>query len=142
VSAGRAGGGATAAVPGAVTLDEAAEYRDSGWEADNTAAAAWLREHHDGALTLMMSFENESVTFESQVPTGSLVYEGSYLLWEAALEDPAANGIEWIYMRATPDSEDGVWRALYGTDTLDDHYELVYAQGDRLIFRIDERTAA
>ncbi|MEU6859740.1 glycosyltransferase [Glycomyces sp. NPDC046736] len=130
-------GGATVAVGGAVTLDEAAEYRTSGWEADNAAVAAWLREHHDGGTTLMMSFENESVTFESQVPTGSLVYEGSYRIWEEALADPHAAGIEWIYMRATPGSEDDVWEALWDTEALEG-YELVYDEGDRLVYRAAE----
>lgn len=129
--------GSAIAVGGAVTLDEAVEYRDSGWETDNDAAAAWLREHHDGELTLMMSFENESVTFESQIPTGALLYEGSYRVWEEALADPEAAGVEWIYMRATPGSEDDVWEALWGTDALDDHYRLVYDAGDRLIYRAD-----
>lgn len=127
--------GATVAVDGAVTLDEAAEYRASGWEADNAAVAAWLREHHDGGTTLMMSFENESVTFESRLPTGSLVYEGSYRIWEEALADPRAAGVEWIYMRATPGAEDDVWEALWGTPQLEEHYELVYEEGDRLVFR-------
>lgn len=130
--------GAGLSIDGAVTLDEAAEYRASGWETDNSAVAAWLREHHDGGATLMMSFENESVTFESQVPTGSLVYEGSYLIWEDALEDPHGAGIEWIYMRATPGSEDDVWEALWGTPQLEDHYELVYDAGDRLVFHAEE----
>ncbi|MDN3238896.1 glycosyltransferase [Glycomyces tritici] len=134
--------GATVAVDGAVTLDEAVEYRASGWEVDNAAVSAWLREHHDGGTTLMMSFENESVTFESQVPTGSLVYEGSYRIWEASLADPHAAGVEWIYMRATPGSEDDVWEALWGTEVLADHYELVYDEGDRLVYRAEDGGAA
>lgn len=133
--------GATLAVDGTVTLDEAAEYRASGWETDNAAVAAWLREHHDGGTTLMMSFENESVTFESQVPTGSLVYEGSYLLWEEALDDPRGAGVEWIYMRATPGSEDDVWEALWDSPELEADYELVYDEGDRLVFRAREAEA-
>ncbi|WP_232014045.1 glycosyltransferase [Glycomyces terrestris] len=139
--AGSAVAGATLAVDGAVTLDEAVEYRASGWEADNAAVAAWLREHHDGGTTLMMSFENESVTFESQVPTGSLVYEGSYRIWEEALADPHAAGVEWIYMRATPGAEDDVWEALWGTEALDEHYELVYDEGDRLVYRAEDGAA-
>jgi len=130
--------GATIAVDGAVTLDEAAEYRAGDWETDNADVAAWLREHHDGGSTLMMSFENESVTFESQVPTGSLVYEGSYRIWEEALADPSGSGIEWIYMRATPGSEDDVWEALWGTDQLAEDYDLVYDEGDRLVYRASE----
>ncbi|WP_245888834.1 glycosyltransferase [Glycomyces artemisiae] len=139
--AGAAVAGATLAVGGAVTLDEAVEYRASGWEADNAAVSAWLREHHDGGTTLMMSFENESVTFESQVPTGSLIYEGSYRIWEEALADPHAAGVEWIYMRATPGSEDDVWEALWGTETLEDDYDLVYDEGDRLVYRAEDGAA-
>ncbi|SDE45598.1 Glycosyltransferase involved in cell wall bisynthesis [Glycomyces harbinensis] len=130
--------GATVAVGGAIVLDEAVAFRGSGAEADNAAVAAWLRDHHDGGTTLMMSFENESVTFESQMPTGSLVYEGSYRMWEEALADPSGAGVEWIYMRATPGGEDDVWEALWGTDALEDHYELVYDEGDRLVFRAED----
>nr|BFF23884.1 hypothetical protein GCM10025732_18490 [Glycomyces mayteni] len=85
-----------------------------------------------------MSFENESVTFESQVPTGSLIYEGSYRIWEEALADPHAAGVEWIYMRAVPGSEDDVWEALWGTEALDDHYDLVYDEGDRFVYRAED----
>ncbi|GAB4008310.1 hypothetical protein GCM10029992_64350 [Glycomyces albus] len=37
-----------------------------------------------------------------------------------------------------PGSEDDVWEALWGTDALDDHYDLVYDEGDRLIYRTAE----
>ncbi|MEU6245877.1 glycosyltransferase [Glycomyces sp. NPDC047010] len=130
--------GATVAVGGPVVLDEAVQFRSSETAADDAAVAAWLRGHHDGGTTLMMSFENESVTFESQVPTGSLIYEGSYRIWEEALADPHAAGVEWIYMRAEPGSEDDVWQALWGTDLLEDHYDLVYDEDDRLVYRAEE----
>jgi Glycosyl transferase family 2/Dolichyl-phosphate-mannose-protein mannosyltransferase len=125
---------ATLALPGVVTLDEARDFRNSAWESANAAASAWLREHHDGGLTLMMSYENESVTFDSQVNTAAIVYEGSYRMWEPALRDPASMHIEWIYMRALPGQEDRVWKSLYGTPALTDSYDLVYDHGDRLIY--------
>ncbi|ADD42638.1 glycosyltransferase [Stackebrandtia nassauensis] len=122
-----------ATVPGVVTLRDAVEFRETDWE--NAATARWLRDNHDGDLTLMMSFANESVTYDSRIPTESLVYEGTYRLWERALADPHAQGIEWIYMRALPDAEDLVWHALYDTPQLEDHYTLVYEFHDRLVFR-------
>ncbi|WP_230687080.1 glycosyltransferase [Catellatospora vulcania] len=123
------------AVPGVITLDEARDFRNSAWEAANASASGWLRGNHHGELTLMMSFENESVTFDSRIPTEAIVYEGSYQLWERALADPAASDIEWIYMRALPGQEDQVWRELHGTRQLEQHYALVYEHEHRLIYR-------
>jgi hypothetical protein len=123
-----------AAVSGVVTLDEARDFR--GKEAPNTAAAAWLRQHHDGGRTLMMSFGNESVTFDSRIPTQRIVSEGSYKLWQPALRDPASSHIEWIYIRAVPGREDTVWRELYGTPQLEQPYQLVYSGDQRLIYRL------
>ncbi|GIF24622.1 hypothetical protein BJ973_008101 [Actinoplanes tereljensis] len=127
------------AVPGVVTLDEAREFRGSQWESANAAASAWLRVHHDGGLTLMMSYENESVTFDSRIPTQRIVYEGSYQMWEPALRDPAAQHIEWIYMRGLPGQEDLVFKQLDGTPQLTDRYDLVYHAGDRMIYHRKEQ---
>ncbi|WP_344222981.1 glycosyltransferase [Paractinoplanes ferrugineus] len=127
------------AVPGVVTLDEAVEFRGSQWESANAAASGWLREHHDGGLTLMMSYENESVTFDSKIPTQRIVYEGSYQMWEPALRDPAAHRIEWIYMRGLPGSEDLVFKQLHGTPQLTRSYDLVYSAGDRMIYHRKEQ---
>ncbi|MFF5294473.1 glycosyltransferase [Paractinoplanes globisporus] len=127
------------AVPGVVTLDEAREFRASQWESANAAASAWLRVHHDGGLTLMMSYENESVTFDSKIPTQRIVYEGSYQMWEPALRDPAAHHIEWIYMRGLPGQEDLVFDRLNGTPQLTRAYDLVYSAGDRMIYHRKEQ---
>jgi hypothetical protein len=122
------------AVPGVTTLTEARSFRASDRQAADARAADWLHSNYNGGQALMMSFGNESVTFDSQVNTASIVYEGSYQLWTAALRDPAAAGIEWIYMRAVPGQEDDVWRSLHASPQLLASYDLVYDQDQRLIY--------
>ncbi len=45
----------------------------------------------------MESFGNENIAF--QVPSGELVYEGSYRQWHPSLRNPSAHHIEWIIAR-------------------------------------------
>ncbi len=123
------------AVPGIATLDEARAFRASDVERANSRASAWLREHYDGGLVLMESFGNESVTFDSQIPTQSIVYEGSFQRWEPALAHPAGHDIRWVYLRTTPGGEDQTWAELAGTPELENDYALVFDDDDREIYR-------
>jgi hypothetical protein len=124
----------TIATSGIDTLREPQNYQGSASQQANFRAGAWLRDHYRGGKVLMESFGNETVTFESHIPLGAVIYEGSYHQWQPALRDPASRGIRWIYMRRTPGSTDQVWRALHGSPELD-HYSLVYADPGRLIYR-------
>jgi hypothetical protein len=126
---------AIVAVPGTATEAEATAFRASDSEQANLRASAWLRRHYDGGLVLMESFGNESVTFGSQIPTERIVYEGSFRMWEPALDHPARHGIRWVYLRTTPGSEDDTAQALAGTPELEDGYVLVYEDADRQIYR-------
>jgi len=125
----------TLAVPGTATLDEARAFRASDVERANGQASAWLREKYDGGLVLMESFGNESVTFDSQIPTENIVYEGSFQRWEPALAHPAGHDIRWVYLRTTPGGEDHTWAELAGTPELDNDYVLVFRDDDREIYR-------
>jgi hypothetical protein len=83
----------------------------------------------------MESFGNESVTFESRIPTQNIVYEGSFKMWEPALRDPAGAGIQWIYLRTTPGQQDDADLALTGNPELGAVYQLVYKDADRVVYR-------
>lgn len=134
--------GATLGVPGTATQDEAAVFRASRTERANAAASSWLRDNYDGGLVLMESFGNESVTFGSQIPTESIVYEGSFRRWEPALDHPTSHGIRWVYLRTTPGREDRTWEELAGEPELDNDYELVFEDADREIYRRTKPEAA
>ncbi|RBQ21324.1 family 2 glycosyl transferase [Spongiactinospora rosea] len=97
-------------------------------------AASWLRANYDGGAVLMHSFGNETVMFHSHLPTRSIVYEGSFRRWAAALADPRGAGIQWIHMRRTPGNTDRVFRALHGTTALRD-YTRAYIDTDRVVYR-------
>ncbi len=125
----------TLAVPGTATLDEARAFRAGDAEMANAQASSWLRGHYDGGLVLMESFGNESVTFDSQIPTENIVYEGSFERWEPALAHPRGHDIRWIYLRTTPGDEDTTWDELAGTPELDNDYTLVFQDADREIYR-------
>jgi glycosyltransferase involved in cell wall biosynthesis len=116
------------------TLKEPQSYQASASQQANDHAAAWLRGHYRGGKVLMESFGNEAVTFESRVPLGAIIYEGSYRQWQPALHDPLGHGIRWIYMRRTPGDADQVYRVLHDSQELR-AYSLVYADKDRLIYR-------
>ncbi len=120
---------------GVATLAEAQAFRASASEKANTVAAAWLRAHYDGGPVLMESFGNESVTFESAIPTQNIVYEGSFRMWQPDLRDPAAHGIRWIYLRTTPGQPDDTYLALNANPELTTDYQLVYQDSDRSVYR-------
>ena len=122
------------AAGGVDTLKEPEVFQASASQLANDRAAQWLRTHYHGGKVLMESFGNETVTFESEIPLGSIIYEGSYRQWLPALHDPFGHGIRWIYMRRAPGGTDEVWQALHGSKELA-HYALVYADSDRLIYR-------
>ncbi len=82
----------------------------------------------------MEALGNQTATFDSHIPTGQIVYEGSSRQWQAALNDPAAQTISWIFMRRTPGDPDEVWRSLHASPELSG-YVLVYADPDHLIYR-------
>jgi putative flippase GtrA len=116
-----------------ITLREPVAERSNRWSARADAASTFLRDHYRGGLVLMESFGNEQVVFESRIPSRNHIYEGSYRLWEPALERPRASGIAWIFMRRSEGTEDRVFRALNNSPQLR-HYRLVYRDIDRLIY--------
>jgi hypothetical protein len=126
--------GVVVALGGIDTLKEPQAYQASASQQANDHAAAWLRGHYHGGRVLMESFGNEAVTFESHVPLGAIIYEGSYRQWQPALRDPLGHGIGWIYMRRTPGDTDQVFQMLHNSQKLRS-YRLVYADPNRLIYR-------
>lgn len=81
------------------TYNEVAIYSESGKPVPvrmqiQRDVAAFVKSHYNGGRVLMQDFSNEFVAF--QVPSGELVYEGSYGMWSPALRDPSANHIRWI----------------------------------------------
>ncbi|UBU09771.1 glycosyltransferase family 39 protein [Nonomuraea gerenzanensis] len=127
--------GTVLAVPGTATLAEPMHW-DAGHEGRVAARAwDWWRRHYDGGLVLMENHGNEIVAFESRIPLGRIVYEGSFRLWRPALEDPAGRGIQWIYARTAPGKEDRTWQALRERASLTDDYTLVYRDAAQHIYR-------
>lgn len=120
---------------GIATLEEARFFRSLDFEQGNARAASWLRSHYSGGSVLMNNFGNQTVAFDSGVPLGEIVNDGSYGLWEPALADPAMHGIEWIYMRSGAEYPDPVWTELSSSPVLDG-YALVYDSDGRRIYRL------
>ncbi|MFI9011432.1 glycosyltransferase family 39 protein [Actinosynnema sp. NPDC053489] len=118
-----------------VTAREAEVFRASAAERANAQAATWLREHYDGGRVLMQSWSNETVGFDSRVPTALIVYEGSFRQWEEALGDPVGRGVRWIHMRRTPGGEDEVWRRLHDSPLMHFPYKPAYADDHHVFYR-------
>ena len=92
-------------------------------------AADWLRSHYDEGFVLMESKGNELITFESRIPLGNFIYEGSEGYWEKALEEPREL-VEWVVMNGaleTVRGPDKVWEALRENPQLSKNFDLVYA---------------
>ncbi len=123
------------AVPGTKTLEEPVAYLNSPGGRIDVGSATWLKANYDGGRVLMQNFGNELVTFQSQLPLGEIIYEGSFRMWEPALEDPVESGVRWIYMRSSKGAEDGVYKSLHDTPVLNENYQLLYQDADRLIYR-------
>lgn len=126
---------ATVMISGTDTRREAEGFRATVVESANSKAAQWLGAHYDGGRVLMASFGNETVTFDSHLPLSSILYEGSFRLWEPALRDPMANHVRWIHLRRTPGNEDPVWKALGDSARLRP-YTLMYEDAYRRIYRL------
>ncbi len=123
------------AVPGTKTLEEPVAYLNSPGGRIDVGSATWLKENYDGGRVLMQNFGNELVTFQSQLPLEEIIYEGSFRMWEPALVDPVESKVRWIYMRSSEGSEDGVYKSLHNTPILNENYQLLYQDADRLIYR-------
>jgi hypothetical protein len=103
-------------------------------------ASDYLRRNYDGGNILMEAFGNEFVLLESRIGPTHNINEGSYKLWEPALQDPKGNHIRWIIMRViepgTP--PDKVFDALHGTAKLSANYDLVYKNEVVSVYKIKE----
>jgi Dolichyl-phosphate-mannose-protein mannosyltransferase len=87
------------------------------------AASEFLRDNYDGGLVLMESFGNERVLFRARIAPGQNLYEGSYRMWEPALNDPGQLDVRWIVMRG-PEQPDKVFEALHGDSDLSSYREV------------------
>lgn len=80
----------------------------------------FLSQHNNGGKILMESFGNDMIMFNARIPLSQNIHEGSYRLWEPALQHPAGHEIEWIVMRHAGNSQaDMVYRELYNKPALD-----------------------
>ncbi|WP_067468128.1 glycosyltransferase family 2 protein [Actinomadura macra] len=131
-----AGVAATAfAVPGTATLAEPLSWESGTRGQGARDAARWLRTHYDGGTVLMENYGNEAVAFESRIPIGRILYEGSFRLWERALADPAGSRVRWIYARTLAGSPDRTWRRLRDAPSSLRGYALVYQDADQRVYR-------
>jgi hypothetical protein len=99
---------------------------------ESAEASHYLRDNYDTGLILMESFGNELVLFDARIPPGRNLYEGSYRMWEPALEDPRRFDVRWIVMRG-PDRPDKVFNAMNGGGDLAGYRE-VYRNSEYVIF--------
>lgn len=119
-----------------ITLKEAIAENTSGYSQASDEASEYLSDNFTGGTVLMESFGNEMVLFNAQISPRH-IYEGSYQLWDPALQHPASNDIQWIVSRYSTKystQPDQVHQALHGTDRLNE-YELVFENEAYRIYR-------
>lgn len=104
----------------------------TGFYVQSNEASRYLKPHYHGGLILLQSFGNELLLFKAHISLGEDVYEGSYKLWNKALDNPAANHIKWIVMRSTGPADD-VYKKLHGSNKLSS-YKLVYHNSKYLVY--------
>ncbi len=88
----------------------------------STQVATAFNKNYTGGRVLMESWQNEYLAYKV-VPSRQHVDEGSYLIWDQAVRDPAKQHIQWIVMRGG-NQPDALWRKL-GSWQLS-KYTLVY----------------
>lgn len=94
----------------------------------------YLALHGGDGKILMESFGNDMIMFNARIPLSQNIHEGSFRLWEPALQDPAGQEIEWIVMRhAGNNQSDIVYRALYNKPALQS-YRLVFENSSYYIY--------
>ncbi len=83
---------------GIITLSDPISYTTQPLAISATEARDWMLANYDQRPLLMESYGNTPIQFEARLPLGLLIYEGSYRLWDAALDDPARYA-DWVLMR-------------------------------------------
>lgn len=125
---------------GLVTYKEAVYGMQASRASDQYATSQFLLRQYDGGKILAESSNNETVIFDSHIPLGENIYEGSYKKWEPALEHPAQHDIRWIIMRRSLDSSvkrtaaDKVYAALYDSPELN-AYTTVYTNESYIVLK-------
>ncbi|MET0980087.1 MAG: glycosyltransferase family 39 protein, partial [Candidatus Saccharimonadales bacterium] len=89
-------------------------------------ASDYLAKNYNGGNILMESFGNDMIMFNARIALRNNIYEGSYRLWEPALQYPVENKIQWIVMRHPGQLQpDRVYQDLHDKPALDS-YDLVF----------------
>lgn len=103
-----------------VTLREPIAMKQNANTAITQETSQYLASHYKEGKILMESFGNDTIIFDAQIPLRDTIYEGSYRLWEPALQDPVGQGIQWIVMRHDGQFEpDRVYTGLFNKPVLD-----------------------
>lgn len=119
---------------GIVALREPTNASQKSYTVTTLAVSDFLAANRSDGKILMESFGNDMIMFNAQIPLSECIYEGSFRLWEPALQNPAGNDIRWIVMRHAGQLQpDKVYRELYNTDALRS-YQLAYENGGYYIY--------
>lgn len=93
----------------------------------------WFRENYDGGVVLAENNRNEGLFFRSGVSLKNHIYEGTYRIWNDAIQDPLKYDVEWIVARNFRSLEDKVWIQYRSANSSEEskkllsvHYDLVY----------------
>jgi hypothetical protein len=89
-------------------------------------ASDYLAANYKEGKILMESFGNDMIMFNAKIALRNNIYEGSYRLWEPALQYPVENKIQWIVMRHPGQLQpDRVYQDLHDKPALES-YDLVF----------------
>ncbi len=97
-----------------------------------TAASAYLHTHYSGGLILAQFFGNEELLFQAHIALGTNVYEGSYRLWQPALNDPVGHHIRWIVMHTSVGTDDAVNAEAASPELVS--YQRVFRNSDYTVY--------
>ncbi|NDJ60185.1 MAG: glycosyltransferase family 39 protein [Chloroflexi bacterium] len=123
-----------------INVNEAIQNTTANVYLEQVEAANWLEENYDGRPILLESFGNEGLLFESNISMRRLIYEGTYQIWDRALDKPQAY-VDWIVMRHSGvQDEDGnllgdrLWRDVRTQEDFLENFKLVYNTGSVEIY--------
>jgi 4-amino-4-deoxy-L-arabinose transferase-like glycosyltransferase len=123
-----------------ITLNDPLSYGDKPLALAAAEARDWLLANYDERPLMMESYGNTPIQFEGQLPLGLVIYEGSYRIWEAAIENPVQYA-DWVLMRYREEegssglAGDMLFRVLRPDPEFQAQFELVYQNGYYEIYR-------
>jgi hypothetical protein len=108
----------------------------TGLNADDLAAAGYLKSHYHGGLIMISALAHDPVMFYLGYNYNTYIHEGAGDIWNQARRDPSTQA-EYVFMNTTVSYEqtsDTVTKYLHDSDILSTRYNKIYENDTLVIY--------